>query len=260
MKCCCILLGWLPTLAFAGHIALETPTGGWTDSRLNPQENTLQAAYPKPPVDRGQQKARTLITGQLAAAGKQRIPHTLVVNGNPMPLYTDANGNFSRPYAFGSGSNGVEIHAPNGEKKRVQFYEANSHKTPARLRVILSWNDPRAEVDLHVLSPDGEHAFWAHPLLNQGGGFDVDSVDGAGPEIFSTATPSNGSWLLYVNYWGNFDEAGYNFNENRHEKPLITTTISIITHENTPDERRETFVVPLRKLGELIPVRQFHYP
>ena len=63
---------------------------------------------------------------------------------------------------------------------------------------MLTWDDPKAEVDLHVISPDGGHAFFASPLLPEGGGLDVDSVDGAGPEIFSSAAPRPGVWLFYV--------------------------------------------------------------
>lgn len=237
-------------------IQLDTPVSGWHDSRLDQDNERWAAAYPKPPVDRGAQKYRTLIRGRLAAAGKQRTPHTLVVNGTPMPLYTDEQGNFARPYAFGAGSNSVEIRSPTGQRRRVQFFETAAGKVQAKLRIIMTWDDPKAEVDMHILAPDGGHAFWASPLLAAGGGLDVDSVDGAGPEIFSSAAPLAGAWLVYVNYWGNFDDAGYNFDEGRHTRQLITCTVSIIRNENTPDEQRETFVVPLRKVGELTFVRR----
>lgn len=63
----------------------------------------------------------------------------------------------------------------------MQFYEANRTKTQARIRVILAWDDPHAELDLHVLTPDGQHAFYAAPTLSNGDRLDVDSVDGAVP-------------------------------------------------------------------------------
>jgi uncharacterized protein YfaP (DUF2135 family) len=249
------------TAALAAEpIELDGPRGGWRVGSEDTSQAEVEAAYPKPPVDRGGQRHRALIKGRLAEAGvNRRPPYLFVVNGNPMPLYTDEQGFFVKPWAFGGGSNSLEVRSPEGrQRKRVQFYETSA-RTPARLRVILGWDDGKAEVDLHVITPDGQHAFWAQPLLTTGGGLDVDSVDGGGPEIFSVAAPLRGTYLLYVNYWGNFDAAGYNFDRARSEKPLITATVAVITDENTLHEKRETYVVPLRNIGDLSFVRAVRY-
>jgi uncharacterized protein YfaP (DUF2135 family) len=245
----------------ADTIELETPRGGWIDSGLDDRDAGVRAAYPKPPVDRGGQRHRALIQGRLRDAGAaRRPPYVFVVNGNPMPLYTDTAGYFSKPWAFGRGSNSVEIRSPDGtERRRLQFYESHAGRTPARIRVILGWDDGKAEVDMHVITPDGQHAFWAQPVLTTGGGLDVDSVDGGGPEIFSVAAPLRGTYLVYVNYWGNFDAAGYNFDVGRRERQVIIATVAIITNENTVDEKRETYVVPLRKIGDLAFVRALRW-
>lgn len=249
-----LLCGW--RIGAAADITLSGPVGGWRNSSLAGDETRYSAAYPKPPVDRGAQRFRTLIEGQLQAQGKGRKPHVLVVNGAAMPLYADEQGRFARPWAFGPGSNSLEVRSPDGQqRRRVQFYETDRTRPRAKLRAVLSWDDPQAEVDLHVISPTGEHAFWARPLLPSGGGLDVDSVDGAGPEIFSTTAPVPGNWLFYVNYWGNFNAGGYNFEPDAHEQVLITCLLTLISNENTPNEKREAFAVPLRKIGDLMLVR-----
>lgn len=251
------------TPAANNEISLEAPRGGWRNALADDKEEAVvAAAYPKPPVDRGGQKYRSLIEGRLRQIGhhdKARQPGRFVVNGIDMPLYTDQQGRFVKPWAFGPGSNSIEIAVPGGERKRLQFYENHADKTRAKLRVVLGWDDEKAEVDLHVITPDGQHAFFAQPLLTNGGGLDVDSVDGGGPEIFSTASPLPGTYLLYVNYWGNFNAAGYNFDPDAHEKPVITTRITIVSNENTPDERHETLVVPLRRVGDLTFVRALRF-
>ena len=61
------------------------------------------------------------------------------------------------------------ISAEGQSLKRVQFYEANNLRTPARIRLVLGWDDPKAELDLHIITPDGQHAFWAHSALTNGG-------------------------------------------------------------------------------------------
>ncbi len=255
-----LALVWAATPpATAADIRLDSPLGGWHDDHLDPDEGRIAAAYPKPPVDRGGQRHRALIRGRLEPAPGQDSAGTLVVNGTPMPLYVDPEGRFSRPYAFGRGSNSVEVRHPDGARKRLQFIEANPHKTQARLRAILTWDAPRAEVDLHVLTPDGQHATWSSPILKEGGGFDVDSVDGAGPEIFSTTDPQPGIYHFYVNYWGNFDDAGYNFAQAGEAgvQDIITVRLTLIRDENTPAERRVTYVVPLRQVGDLTHVHSY---
>lgn len=252
----------LPPLVWAAEpsATLEEPTGGWRYSGLLDRSENPAVAYPTPPIDRGGQRNRTLIEGRLANLDHVRAPHRLVVNGNPLPLYTDDQGRFVRPYSFGSGSNSIEVVGGDGKSlRRVQFYEANTGRTPARLRVVLGWDDPKAELDLHIISPDGQHAFWADPVMSNGGGLDTDSVDGPGPEMFTMAAPLHGTYLVYVNYWGNYGANGYNFEAGSNQNEVITSQISLVFNENTVNEKRESFVVPLRAIGELVLVKSFNF-
>lgn len=243
----------------AAERTIQRPAGGWTHSGLIETTQRVEYAYPNNLIDRGGQRGRALIEGRLKQLGTNRQPPTLVVNGNAMPLYSDGEGRFARPYAFGPGSNGIELRGADSQViQRTQFYEANALKTRAKVRVILAWDDPQAELDLHVLTPDGGHAFFANPVLANGGGLDVDSVDGAGPEMFSLAAPVLGTYHVYVNYWGNFGAGGYHFDESTREQPVITARITLVFDENTGAERRETFTVPMRKIGDLTLVRSFH--
>ncbi|KIP98459.1 signal peptide protein [Pseudomonas fulva] len=255
----CVVLTPSMTLADPS-VSLQGPSGGWRYHGLNDGADEARVAYPTPPIDRGAQRGRSLIEGTLQNIGHLRAPHRLVVNGSPLPLYTDEQGRFSRPYAFGAGSNSVELVAGEGQSlKRIQFYEANNLRTPARIRMVLGWDDPKAELDLHVVTPDGQHAFWSHPVLTNGGGLDVDSVDGPGPEMFTMTAPLQGTYLIYVNYWGNLGSGGYNFEAGSNQNEIITAQINLIFNENTVNEKRETFLVPLRAIGELLFVKSFNY-
>jgi uncharacterized protein YfaP (DUF2135 family) len=256
--------------AHAADVELKTPAGGWHAHGLLEDVDQPAVAYPYNLIDRGAQKGRALIRGRLQSMKQAEAkgatprqappPHTLVVNGNPMPLYAGPDGEFVRPYAFGPGSNSVEVRTPDGKPvRRTQFLETRSSGAKAAMRVILAWDDNQAEVDLHVITPDGQHAFWASPVLQGGGGLDVDSVDGAGPEMFSLTQPRKGGYHFYVNYWGNFGEGGYHFDETTRRKPVVTVRMTLVQHENTPSEKRETFVVPLRKIGDLTWVRSVNW-
>lgn len=237
---------------------VDRPAGGWVYDGLVNDASRVQYAYPNNLIDRGGQRGRTMIEGQLQKAAKTTRTPVLVVNGNVLPLYTGDDGRFARPYVFGAGSNGIEVRDAQGRTvQRTQFIEANRLKTQAKVRIILAWDDPQAELDLHVLTPDGGHAFWAQPQLATGGGLDLDSVDGAGPEMFSVTAPLSGTYHVYVNYWGRFGNSGYHFDETDRRDPIITARISVVYDENTGAERRETFTVPMRKIGDLIRVRSF---
>lgn len=259
MKTVSILsLFYFSTLLLAESQMLETPRGGWNYSGLVDKSGQLSVSYPTPPIDRGVQKNRTLIEGKLKTLKKSRRP-VLVVNGNPMVLNTDNDGKYKRHYAFGGGSNSIELIGSDGTKRQVQFYEANPNQARAKLRIICSWDAPEAEVDMHILTPDAQHAFWANPILKDGEGLDVDSVDGPGPEMFTSISPKHGAYHLYINYWGNLDSSGYNFDASKLEKPIITTQVTLIFNENSVDEKRESYTIPLRKIGDLNLIKSFIY-
>lgn len=254
------VLCWLGTAAAEPAAELSGPTSGWRYSGLLDDLDSPRVAYPTPPIDRGGVRGRSLIEGRLKQLAGVDRAQRLVVNGNPLPLYTDAEGRFVRPYAFGSGSNSVEVASGDGQSlKRVQFYEANAGRLPPRIRVVLGWNDPKAELDLHILTPDGQHAFWARPRLPDGSGLDPDGVDGPGPEMFTMAAPLHGTYLVYVNYWGNLNDQGYNFQAGSNQQDVITAQVNLVFNENSVDEKRETFVVPLRTIGDLVLVKSFTY-
>jgi len=239
---------------------MTAPAGGWNRTGATDNSDRPTLNYPYSLVYRGAQSGRRMIEGSLKQAGKQRVPHSLVVNGNPTPLYTDENGSYARAYAFGSGSNSVEVRGPDGKAlRRAQFYEADRSRPQPVIRIIAGWDDSQAEVDLHVITPDGQHAFWAHPALANGGGLDPDTVDGPGPENFVMAAPMRGLYQVWINYWGNFGAEGYHFDPATRQRPVMTSRITLVFYENTARERRETFIVPLRSVGELTLVKTFTY-
>jgi uncharacterized protein YfaP (DUF2135 family) len=255
-----LVLALASTVPFAQAQGLGAPVGGWNRAGLTDKSQDLAVNYPNSLVDRGAQKSRTMIRGRLAKASAHRPFHQLVVNGNPTPLYTDEEGRFARGYTFGSGSNSIEIRSPDGKSlRRVQFYEADRSRPQPTLRIIAAWDDNQAEIDLHIVTPDGQHAFWAHPFLTNGGGLDADSVDGPGPEMFTMTAPLHGTYQVWINYWGNFGSSGYHFDESTRQRPIITSRVTLVFNENTARERREDIVVPLRSIGELTLVKSFIY-
>lgn len=47
------------------------------------------------------------------------------------------------------------------------------------------------------------------------------------------------------------------FDEKTRQRHVITARITLVFDQNQPAERRETFSVPMRKIGDLMRVRSF---
>lgn len=236
------------------EVKFDEPRGGWRQGDAG-ERYTQEVNYPASGVNTPRSASTTaLISGHIAGRSKEqpsRKPATLIVNGTAMPLHVEGDGSFARPYAFGSGSNSVEVRAgEDGPRQRVQFYDTATTKKQARLRVVLSWNSDGTDIDLHVVTPSGEHSWYGQRVIAGGGALDVDVTTGYGPEIFAHPAPEKGPYLVYVNYYG----SGYGVED------LTIAQVAIISNENTPHEKRQVFQVPLRRAGDLTLVSSFVYP
>lgn len=243
---------WIAACTLAGaaqaQVRIDAPKGGWRSSAGEQATYTQPVDYPASSVSLppGQSEGAQ-IRGRIAGAPKGR-PATLIVNGAAMPLEVQEDGSFGRPYGFGSGANNVEVRSPDGRAvARSQFYDSYKGKTQARLRLVLSWDTPGTDLDLHVIGPDGAHAWYGERVMPNGGALDVDVTTGYGPEIFSSAAPASGNYHVYVNYFGSGED----------QSVLTVAQVTIIAHENTSREKKQTFRVPMRAPGELTLIKSF---
>ncbi|MGC1330691.1 YfaP family protein [Pseudomonas sp.] len=246
--------------ADSNPISLDTPIGGWRSGTPEGEHFRQTVNYPASSVNTPTDQADTArIMGDIKGMPKSADqPGKVIVNGVAMPLKLDGNGHFDRPFSFPSGTNGVEIRSPDGQqKRRVQFLNTGS-ASPAKLRILLSWDSDNTDLDLHVITPDGAHIWYGDRTAPNGAALDVDVTTGYGPEIFAMPAPQKGQYLIYVNYFG----GGYRGDDEGETavQSLTTAQITLITEEGTPNEKMETFLVPMRAPGELTLVRRFSYP
>jgi uncharacterized protein YfaP (DUF2135 family) len=232
------------------QISIDSPRGGWRHSEGAAAGFCQEVNYPAASVNAAGHSALALIKGRIAGAAT-RQPGKLIVNGAAMPISVDESGNFERPYAFGAGSNSVEVRTADGkQRKRVQFVDSHAAKPQARLRVVLSWDSDGTDLDLHVVSPDGGHVFYGDRVAANGGALDVDVTTGFGPEIYASPVPPTGVYHVFVNYYGSGGD----------RQDLTTAQVAIISQEGTISEKRQIMQVPMRNPGELTLIKSFSYP
>ncbi|MCL2790734.1 MAG: DUF2135 domain-containing protein [Desulfobulbus sp.] len=241
---------------------LDAPLNGWRPG--DPDASYTQIAnYPAstPALDRST-STTAQIRGKIdsagkpatagAAAGQAATPARLIVNGNAMPLRLDADGSFGRPYSFGVGANSVEVRVGEGtgaKRLRSQFYQTPASQPVPRLRIILAWDTDNTDLDLHVVTPSGQHAWYGQQAIASGT-LDVDVTTGYGPEIFSSPAPERGLYQVYINYYGGPGE----------NRAITTARLTIVTDEGLPREKRQEFTIPMRFPGELLLAQQFVNP
>ena len=235
------------------EVEIDAPLSGWHPAEGEDASFSQTINYPASSVNMADdQNISAQIRGKIkhyAAAGKVQQGR-LVVNGASMPQRIESDGSFARPYIFTEGSNSVQVISPDGQsRQKMQFYSTpGAGAIRARLRLVLSWDTDNTDLDLHVVTPDGEHAWYGNTVLKNSGALDMDVTTGYGPEIFAMPAPVHGRYQVYINYFGG-----------RSETELTTAQLTLITDEGSVNEKQETFIVPMRNAGELTLVKSFDW-
>ncbi len=70
------------------------------------------------------------------------------------------------------------------------------------LKIFLSWDSDRTDVDLWVVTPSGEKVAYDHPRGRSGEALYHDVTSGYGPESFTVHRGAVGEYTLQVNFFG----------------------------------------------------------
>ncbi len=112
------------------------------------------------------------------------------------------------------------------------------------IKVYLSWDTDRTDVDLWVTNPAGEKVFYSHRNGRFGGELFDDVTTGYGPESFTAHRAHAGTYEVAVNYFGTSRDS---FKEARGE-------VIIVLNEGRDDEVQHTFPYRLYRPKETVTV------
>lgn len=149
---------------------------------------------------------------------------TLVVNGVPMRIRIEG-GRFESKRVLSPGWNvvcAVLDENARGASDSVRFFA----RVPSRdVKVTLTWDTDKTDVDLHVIEPSGEKCWYQDKTTMSGGNLDLDVTDGFGPETYTLACAETGRYQVWAVYYS----AG--------EKAQTVCRLDVVLHEGTSRER-----------------------
>jgi len=118
------------------------------------------------------------------------------------------------------------------------------HTAQNDVKIYLTWDTDKSDVDLWVTNPAGERVFYSHKQGQYGEALYDDVTTGYGPESFTAPKAHAGQYLVQVNYYG----AGRsNFSEARGE-------VVVILDEGRPTEERHVLPYRLFEVGQTVTV------
>lgn len=132
-----------------------------------------------------------------------------------------------------------DVKWPDGKKPAIpEFDAAYRRDLPVKLRIVMSWDADETDIDLHVLEPNGEEAFYGHRRTSEGGFVSEDVTTGYGPEEYLKKELESGTYKVLSNYFAS------------HQTKLTgatTVTATVYTDWGTAQERRQVLTLRLDK-------------
>ena len=125
-----------------------------------------------------------------------------------------------------------------------QMDEAYRRDLPLKIRIVLSWDADETDLDLHVLEPNGEEAFYSHRRTSTGGFVSEDVTTGYGPEEY-LRKEGKGLFRVLAHYYAS------------HQTDLTgaaTATATVYTDWGTAAEKMQILTLRLDKPKEKLPI------
>ncbi|WP_430411845.1 VIT domain-containing protein [Kordia sp.] len=131
---------------------------------------------------------------------------------------------------------GNELNIPTEEKNKFT-------EMPVNVRITIDWNHNNTDIDLWVIDPNGEKAFYSHKKTEIGGRMSDDITQGYGPEEFILKNAVKGEYQVFVNHYANSVQ--------KISGPTILK-VTLYTNYGTEKEQKEISIVRLANTaGEL---------
>ena len=143
----------------------------------------------------------------------------------------------------------IERAARGGTPVQTAAFDARLLRNlPVDLRITLAWDADNTDVDLWVIDPNGERAYYGHPQTRQGGRMSQDATGGYGPEEFVLRDAKPGRYTVQAQFYGH-----------RQQVLLSATTVMLrlTTGFGRPDQKEELTSLRLNGRSDMVTVGTF---
>ncbi len=111
-------------------------------------------------------------------------------------------------------------------------------KIPLDVRIVIDWNHNDTDIDLWVIDPNGEKAFYQNDETKIGGQISEDMTDGYGPETYMLKKAIKGNYSILIDYYAD--------NVQKISGPTILK-VTLFTNYGRKNEKKEVTLVRLDK-------------
>ncbi|UOY08932.1 DUF2135 domain-containing protein [Muricauda sp. SCSIO 64092] len=121
---------------------------------------------------------------------------------------------------------------------------------PVDVRVVIDWNHNDTDIDLWVVDPNGEKAYYNNAKTKIGGRMSEDMTEGYGPEVFMLKEAPRGEYKILVDYYAD--------NVQKIFGPTVLK-VTMFTNYGRSNEKKETMIVRLEQEEDVLEVGSFRF-
>ncbi len=113
------------------------------------------------------------------------------------------------------------------------------------VRIILTWDADLTDIDLWIIEPSGEKAYYSHPRSTIGGNVSRDFTQGYGPEEYILRKAMRGTYKVQANFYGSSAQT---------LSGAVTLQLDLYTNYGRRNEKRKSITLRLKERKDTITV------
>jgi uncharacterized protein YfaP (DUF2135 family) len=118
------------------------------------------------------------------------------------------------------------------------------------VRIIMTWHADNTDIDLWVIEPSGEKAFYSHNRTTIGGLVSRDFTGGYGPEEYWVRRAMNGTYQIKANYYGSSETRLLG---------EVTVQVDVFTNFGRDNEQHQAITVRLKEAKDTVDIGQIEF-
>lgn len=113
------------------------------------------------------------------------------------------------------------------------------------VRIVMTWDADNTDMDLHVIEPSGEEAYYSHNRTRAGGLVSRDFTRGYGPEVYAIRRARRGRYKIKTKFFGS---------SAARLTGAVTLQVDVYTNYGRKNQRRRSLTLRLTKSKETFTV------